>query len=154
MSDTGQTGPVGTEDDVPVNPRVISIDIQQDIARARREAKTMVEGLGFSPVAAMQVLISVTELATNLYVHAAPGGKILLTEWQVGDVRGIEVIALDQGPGITDIDLAMQDRYSTAGSMGCGLPAVKRLMDEFELKSQADKGSKCSTRIVARKWQR
>ena len=158
MSDNDMTGLAADASYVPVGPRVVQIDIEQDIARARREAKGMMGDLGFSSVAAMEVLIAVTELATNLHVHATPGGEIFLAEVQMevkcGVIKGIEVISLDQGPGIADIELAMQDRYSTVGSMGCGLPAVKRLMDEFELSSQADKGLNCSTRIVARKWRR
>lgn len=158
MSDNDMAALAADASYVPAGPRVVQIEIEQDIARARREAKGMMEDIGFSSVAAMEVLIAVTELATNLHVHATPGGKVFLTEVQMevqcGLIKGIEVISLDQGPGIADIELAMQDRYSTIGSMGCGLPAVKRLMDEFELSSQADKGSNRSTRIVARKWQR
>lgn len=158
MSDNDMTRLAADASYVPAGSRVVQIGIEQDIARARREAKSMMENLGFPSVAAMEVLIAVTELATNLHVHATPGGQVFLAEVQMevqcGLIKGIEVISLDQGPGIADVELAMQDRYSTTGSMGCGLPAVKRLMDEFELKSQTDKGSNCGTRIVARKWQR
>lgn len=147
-------GPAQIDYDVIQELKVIRIDKEQDVARARREAKAMVEILDFSSVTAMQVLIAVTELATNLLVHAAPGGRVILAGVQRQDISGIEVVALDRGPGISDVDLAMQDRYSTVGSMGCGLPAVKRLMDEFELTSQVNTGTGCGTRIVARKWRR
>jgi len=131
---------------------VIYVDRQQDIARARREAKIIVEDLEFSNVKALQVLIAVSELATNLHVHAVSGGRVILDKIQQQDTPGIQVISLDQRPGIVDLELAMQVRYNTAGSMGCGLPAVKRLMDEFEIESQRGHGKGCGTRIVARKW--
>lgn len=132
--------------------RVIQVDKELDIARARHEARLIVEDLGFSNVKVMQVLIAVTELATNLHVHASPGGKVILDRIQWFDTPGIQVISQDVGPGIADLELAMQDRYSTVGSMGCGLPAVKRLMDEFEVETQIGLGKDRGTRIVARKW--
>lgn len=136
-------------------PRIIAITNEHGIGRARREARAIVESLGFSSPATMQVLIAVTELATNLHVHAKSGGELILEEvqkWGIPGIPGIEVVSLDRGPGIADIDLALQDHYSTVGSMGCGLPAVKRLMDEFELTSQTDKGINCGTIIKTRKW--
>ena len=151
-ADKVRTMPAGR--DVPANWEVIRIEKEQDIARARREARVLAEDLGFSPVTAMHVLIAVTELATNLHIHALPGGEVFLGEVREQDDIGIEIIAVDRGPGINDIDLAMQDRYSTAGSMGCGLPAVKRLMDEFEISSRVDKGAGCGTTVTARKWRR
>ena len=138
----------------PAGRKVIAIEKEQDIAWAAREARAMAEDLGFSPVKVIQVSVSVMELATNLFVHALPGGRLCLDEIREQDQVGIEVIAADAGPGIDDIDLAMQDRYSTAGSMGCGLPAVQRLMDEFEIISQAGGGNGCGTTVTARKWRR
>ena len=154
MADTNEAGRAPAGQHALASRVSIRIDMEEDIARARRTAKIVMENLGFSPVSVMPVLISVTELATNLFVHAAPGGEILLHEVQTEGLIGIEVVALDRGPGIEDIELAMQDRFSTAGSMGCGLPAVERLMDEFEISFQVEEGTGRGTRIVARKWRR
>ncbi len=67
---------------------------------------------------------------------------------QQGDKRGIVVVAQDSGPGIPDINLAMQDGYSTGKSLGLGLPGAKRLMDEFEIVSEVGKG----TKVTMKKW--
>ena len=64
--------------------------------------------------------------------------------------RGIMVVARDEGPGIPDIEKAMQDGYSTGGGLGVGLPGARRLMDEFEIESRLGKG----TTIVMKKWAR
>jgi len=69
---------------------------------------------------------------------------------QVAERRGVELVAQDEGPGIADIPLALSEGYSTGGGLGCGLPGVQRLMDDFEINSTPGLG----TRIVARKWQR
>ncbi len=67
-----------------------------------------------------------------------------------GTKRGIEVVATDDGPGISDVPLAMQDGYSTSGGLGLGLPGVRRLMDEFDIVSRFGKG----TTVTVRKWRR
>lgn len=61
---------------------------------------------------------------------------------------GLEVAATDDGPGIPDVRLALRDGFSTSGSLGLGLPGVRRLMDEFEITSESGKG----TRVIVRKW--
>ena len=62
--------------------------------------------------------------------------------------RGIEIEAVDRGPGIADCEAAMQDHFSSGGTLGLGLPGVKRMMDEFSLESTLGEG----TRVTARKW--
>lgn len=93
------------------------------------------------------VITAVSELARNI-VKYARHGSIRLREVRARGRRGVEVIAEDTGPGIADVDLAMQDAFSTSGTLGLGLPGVKRMMDEFDLSSEPGKG----VRVVARKW--
>ena len=69
---------------------------------------------------------------------------------EVKDNRGLIITARDEGEGIADIRQAMQDGYSTSGRLGVGLPGVKRLMDEFEIVSEAGKG----TTVIVKKWMR
>jgi serine/threonine-protein kinase RsbT len=93
------------------------------------------------------VATAVSELARNI-VKYAEHGSVRVREVRSRGRRGIEVVVEDIGPGIADVDKAMQDAYSTAGTLGLGLPGVKRMMDEFELASMPGEG----LRVVARKW--
>lgn len=87
------------------------------------------------------------ELARNIIAYAGRG-QILLKIHSLGKQKIFELEALDQGPGIKDIELAMQDGYSTKGTLGLGLPGVRRLMDDFSIESSPGQG----TRVVAKKW--
>jgi serine/threonine-protein kinase RsbT len=78
----------------------------------------------------------------------AKSGEIVLKIVENGSRHGIKIIARDEGPGIVDLDRAMQLGYSTSGSLGLGLPGVKKLMDEFEIVSERGKG----TRVTVLKW--
>jgi serine/threonine-protein kinase RsbT len=91
---------------------------------------------------------AVSELAHNLHFHTHLGGTISLAALDEGGRIGVEVVSEDQGPGIPDIDLAMQDGFSTNRGLGGGLPGVRRLMDEFSIRSEVGVG----TRVVARLW--
>lgn len=100
------------------------------------------------PVFAAHVATAASELANNLWMHAQRGGVVQLRQVSRGERSGVELCAEDDGPGIADTALALTEGYSTGGGMGCGLPGVQRLMDEFELDSTMGRG----TRVVARKW--
>jgi serine/threonine-protein kinase RsbT len=77
----------------------------------------------------------------------ARGGTLLVAPIDGAAGRGIQIESRDQGPGIPDVCLAMEDGYSTGGGLGSGLPAVRRLMDSFDIATGPD-----GTAIVARKW--
>ncbi len=109
----------------------------------------LTEAVGFGQTRTSYVATAVSELANNLFFHASRGGTITLTPLKREGEIGIEVVAEDDGPGVPDVEQAMQDGFSTSGGLGGGLPGVKRLMDEFEITSTVGVG----TRIVARKWQ-
>ena len=81
-------------------------------------------------------------------MHAFPGGTIRIFRIEDGKKVGLEIVAQDKGPGIPDVELAMQDGYSTNRGLGSGLPGAQRLMDEFSIESELGVG----TRIVARLW--
>ena len=93
------------------------------------------------------IATTVSELARNILKYAGSGEICLRRVKKIGG-RGIEIEATDRGPGIEDCDVAMQDHFSTSGTLGLGLPAVKRMMDEFSLESTPGEG----TRVTARKW--
>ena len=130
-------------------PETIEVGHQSDVGKARRAARAMTEILGFGPEACEEVALALVELATNLIKHAR-GGTLTLTPLAEGARVGLQIEALDRGPGIVDIERALTDGFSTAGSLGTGLGAVNRLMDEFDIVSSRTAG----TRIVCRKWLR
>jgi len=125
----------------------IPIDSEIDIVTARQKGRDMAAQLGFSSTELTLIATAISEIARNI-VEYAREGEIFLGIDQKGDKRGIVVIGCDNGPGIPDIKLAMQDGYSTGKSLGLGLPGAKRLMDEFEIISEVGKG----TKVTMKKW--
>lgn len=120
------------------------VDVYVAIVRGRDLATQ----IGFNLIDRTRVEIVILELTRNLLAHA---GKGTLTLERVDDEEfgpGIAIEALDQGPGIVDIALALQDGYSTAHTLGAGLPGVKRLTDQFTIESTVGVG----TRVRAIKW--
>ena len=127
----------------------VSIDSDSDIVAARQKGRELAAQCGFPSTDLAVVATAISELARNI-VRYAVRGEIILRLIDDNGRRGVEVVATDDGPGIPDVTLAMQDGYSTSGSLGLGLPGVRRLMDEFEIASDFGKG----TTVTARKWKR
>jgi anti-sigma regulatory factor (Ser/Thr protein kinase) len=119
------------------------VDVYIAIARGRELAAA----LGLDVIDRTRLEIVILELTRNLLVHAG-GGNIILTRVTQQGRAGLSIESRDNGPGIADIDLAMRDGYSTAATLGAGLPGVKRLMDEFHIDSTVGVG----TYIRAIKW--
>ena len=130
----------GTEVRVPVAS-------ETDLVLARRKGRAMAEELGLSPTEATLVATAISELARNI-VHYAQSGEILLRLVNHGDRRGITIEARDQGPGIADTRLAVEEGYSSSGGLGLGLPGVRRIMDQFDISSELGRG----TTITVTKW--
>jgi serine/threonine-protein kinase RsbT len=103
--------------------------------------------LGFSSDDQVVVVIAISEVARNI-VRYAQTGEIILAPVRQEHRHGVVVTARDEGPGIPDIEQALQDGYSTGGGLGLGLSGAKRLMDEFKITSQVGKG----TMIEMIKW--
>jgi anti-sigma regulatory factor (Ser/Thr protein kinase) len=119
---------------------LIPIDDRTQVGEARRAGQDMAEALGLGATQAGQVALAVTEAATNIVKHAGTG-KILLAPLARAGAAGLEILALDRGPGIANIGASLRDGYSTAGSMGAGLGALSRVSPSFELYSQPDRGT-------------
>jgi anti-sigma regulatory factor (Ser/Thr protein kinase) len=119
------------------------------VAEARREVTDLARAVGFDASGIGRVALVVTEAATNLVKHT-PQGQLLARAFDRDGVAVIEVLALDQGPGIANIGESLRDGYSTAGSPGTGLGAIKRLSDEFDLYSAPGKG----VALLAQLWSR
>ncbi|NTU84080.1 MAG: anti-sigma regulatory factor [Chloroflexales bacterium] len=118
-----------------------------DIVIARTMARDSAKALGFGAIDQARIATAVSELARNIFLYAGTG-NVTVKEVERNNRKGIEIICEDQGPGIANIDLVMQDGYSTSRGMGMGLPGAKRLMDEFSIRSQEGIG----TTVICRKW--
>ncbi|MCX2978779.1 anti-sigma regulatory factor [Candidatus Marimicrobium litorale] len=125
----------------------VPIDAEEDIARAVAMTEEAMSAEGFGLTQRRMMATAVSELATNAYVHATKGTVTIAVLDGTGG-SGIEITVEDQGPGIENLEQAMVDGYSSAGSLGVGLPGARRLADEFSIHSTADKG----TVTVVRAW--
>ena len=140
VSTDGASSSVANETRIPIGSDL-------DIIRARQIGRAEAAKLGFSSTDLTLVATAISELARNIVMYAG-AGEIILRLVRTAEKRGIVVVAQDQGPGIADVEQALQDGYSTSRSLGLGLPGVRRLMDEFEVKSQVGEG----TIVTIRKW--
>jgi serine/threonine-protein kinase RsbT len=134
----------GPIDDMKV--RVLVRD-DTDVVVVRRMTRELALQEGFSETSIEALATATTEIARNIVCHAMTGEVLLGVTTQSGK-RGVVVIARDDGPGISDLDRAMEDGYSSGDGLGLGLPSARRLVDEFELVSQQGNG----TTITMRKW--
>ncbi len=127
--------------------KVAAIRSDLDIVIARTLARDTAKSLGFGAIDQARIATAVSELARNIFLYAGTG-SVTVREIDRSGRKGIEIICEDQGPGIPDVKLVMQDGYSTSRGMGMGLPGAKRLMDEFDIRSHEGVG----TKITCRKW--
>jgi serine/threonine-protein kinase RsbT len=118
-----------------------------DVVAARREVSKWATEIGLTVLDRTKVVTAASELARNTVLHGK-GGAMSLEVVRDATREGLRLTFEDQGPGIADIDRALQDGYSTAGSMGLGLPGARRLVHEFVVASSADEG----TRITIVRW--
>ena len=126
--------------------RRFPVRIQADVELARRSGRMLATTLGFGKDDVERVVLTVSELATNL-VRYAVEGEVLLSVADSPGGRGLRIESRDAGPGIADLEAALRDGESTAGSLGSGLAGVERLMDDMTISSAAD-----GTSIVVFKW--
>jgi serine/threonine-protein kinase RsbT len=134
---------------VPSGDIRVAIDSDQDIVLARQKGRALAADIGFSTVDATFIATAISELARNILAYARKG-EIIIGILHSSNRSGIQILAVDDGPGIPDIRRAMRDGFSTSGSLGLGLPGVQRLMDEFEIRSQSGHG----TKVTVKKWKR
>jgi anti-sigma regulatory factor (Ser/Thr protein kinase) len=125
---------------------VFAINHASDVAAVRRGGQKLADALGFNETRAGQLALIITEAATNILKHAGEG------EMHVGPAQsaagvGVDVLAIDKGPGIADLDASLVDGVSTTGTAGTGLGALRRLSDEFDAYTQAGQGSAFFMRI-------
>jgi serine/threonine-protein kinase RsbT len=124
----------------------VGVSSQLDVEQVRRMTRMLAAHAGFDRHQAEAIVLAISELATNL-LRYAPGGELRVAIVSTESGMGLAIQCQDAGPGIADVALALQDGFSTSGGLGSGLPAVRRLMDEFEIST-----SPSGTHIEAHKW--
>ncbi len=129
--------------------RRVPITHEADVTRALLEAHMFAKSMNFSEVDTQMIATAVSELARNI-IKYADKGEIIIDQIEKDYHAGIEIVARDKGPGISDIEQAVTDNYSSSGTLGLGLPGVKRMMDEFEIQSTEGQG----TTVLIRKYRR
>lgn len=125
----------------------VEIASDDDVVAARQAGRRLAESLGLGMTDLTLVATAISEVARNITAYAG-SGEILVRPIELDGTHGIEVVARDDGPGIADVDRALQDGFTTGGGLGLGLPGARRLMDDFEIVSQPGVG----TTVTMTKW--
>jgi anti-sigma regulatory factor (Ser/Thr protein kinase) len=125
----------------------VPIDSDSDMVPARGQGRELAAKLGFSRTDSTLIATAISEIARNIVVHVGRG-EIVLEPLYEDERYGLLVVAQDTGPGIADVDAALDHGSASGKGLGLGLPGARRLMDEFEIASEPGKG----TTVTMRKW--
>jgi len=130
----------------------IAIESDSDVVTARQRARALAAELELSTTDQTLLATAISEVARNITTYATRGEVVLSIVQDDGPPTraGIRVVARDNGPGIDDIELALQDGYTSGGGLGLGLPGARRLVDEFDIESAPSEG----TTVTLVKWSR
>jgi RNA polymerase sigma factor (sigma-70 family) len=126
---------------------VVPIEVDADVVTARQKGRDLARRVGFSASDLTVIATAISEIARNI-VMFAERGEVTVSVVGEGDRQGVMVTVRDSGPGIADLEHALQDGSSTYGGMGMGLPGSRRLMDEFSISSEAGRG----VTVTMTKW--
>lgn len=118
-----------------------------DMVQARAAARELAGRLGFTKTDATLIATAVSEIARNVVVHAGEG-HLVMTAVREQRRFGLRVVAVDAGPGIRDVPTALENGYAGRGGLGLGLPGARRLMDDFDVRSEPERG----TMVTMTKW--
>jgi serine/threonine-protein kinase RsbT len=127
----------------------VPINSEAEILVARQQGRLLAAEMGFWSVEQTFIAMAISEVALNIVQYAGKG-EIFMEAAERNGTQGIVIVARDEGPGIPDVGLAMQEGYSSRGGAGLGLAGAKRLMDEFDIVSEVGKG----TTVTMKKWVR
>jgi serine/threonine-protein kinase RsbT len=133
----------------PEQAERIAIESDADVVTARQRARALAVGLEMPSTDQTLLATAISEIARNITAYAERG-EILIDVIHDGARRGIRVVAVDNGPGIDDVEQALSDGYSTGSGLGLGLPGARRLVDEFAIETAPGQG----TRVTLVKWTR
>ena len=131
----------------PQDMRWLAVEDASAVPSCRTAGQALASRLGFPAARAEQLALAVTEAASNLYKHARAGALLLRVNRDL-EQPGIDLVTIDAGPGLADVSAALRDGHSTAGTLGIGLGAIRRLADFTDMYSVPGHG----TALVARFW--
>jgi serine/threonine-protein kinase RsbT len=123
------------------------IATDSDVLSSALRTRGLAGEVGFDPAGQQKIATAVSELARNILKYAGTG-EVILVEVSRNRHRGIQIKVRDRGPGIENIEQALTDNFSSGGTLGLGLPGVKRMVDEFEIDSGPGRG----TEVTIRQW--
>ncbi|HUD67284.1 MAG TPA: anti-sigma regulatory factor [Candidatus Sulfotelmatobacter sp.] len=146
-SQSAKLAPVPAMSPTPADAVRVPINGDVDIVKARQAGRRVAEDAGFVFTELALIATAISELARNI-VRYARSGEIAIRPITNSGRQGIQIVAQDRGPGIRDVEQALQIGFSTAGGLGLGLPGVRRLMDEFDIQSKLGQG----TTVRVTKW--
>jgi anti-sigma regulatory factor (Ser/Thr protein kinase) len=130
--------------------RRVAVREQSDAGEARRQAVWAAESARFDDALSARLAIIVAEMTSNLLKHTAMGGEILINALTPPVGPGVvELLAIDRGPGMAQLGAALEDRYSTTGSLGIGIGAIRRQASYFEIHSVRERGTAVLARVSA-----
>ena len=136
---------------MPTDPEErIAIESANDVVTARQRARELAAMVDLTSMDQTLLATAISEVARNITTYAQRGEVLLSIIRDNGGREGIRVVARDDGPGIEDLDLAMQDGYTSGGGLGLGLPGARRLVDEFDIETAPSAG----TTVTLVKWSR
>jgi serine/threonine-protein kinase RsbT len=125
----------------------LAIRSSADVVAVRQATRALAERVGFSLVDQTKLVTAASELARNTIDYGG-GGSVQLEEVENGVRRGIRLVFEDQGPGISDVTLALKDGYTTGSGLGLGLGGARRLVNDFAIESVPGTG----TRVTIARW--
>ena len=129
---------------------VIPIESDADVVTARQHARAMASGLELTSTDQTLLATAISEVARNITTYAKRGEVLLAVIHDDAGRRGIRVIARDDGPGIENVEQALQDGYTSGGGLGLGLPGARRLVHEFHIETAPGRG----TTVTLVMWER
>ncbi|MFD8542337.1 ATP-binding protein [Streptomyces sp. NPDC059649] len=128
-------------------PATYAVRSEQDLLTVRHAVRAATRRAGFSIVDQTRVVTAASELARNAYVHGG-GGTLTIDYPTRRDAVGLRLTVTDDGPGIDDVPTALADGYTTGSGLGHGLGGARRLMDEFDIRTEVGGG----TTVTATRW--
>ncbi|WP_116809490.1 anti-sigma regulatory factor [Steroidobacter cummioxidans] len=131
-----------------IEPTTLPVRSGEDVVKVRQAVRTLAMDLGFSLVDQTKVITAASELARNTLTYGG-GGEVRMERLNQGARRyGLRLTFEDRGPGISNIDLALTDGYTTGNGLGLGLNGARKLSHEFDIWSQPGVG----TRVTITRW--